>query len=472
MRTSYSPFGRNVASALAILLFAAFIATSGCKKDDAPSSQTNSITEQFTTADPGGVVALEGNQLIITPNAIPALANGQAATVSFSIETGGALPKALPSGMKLVGKTVHFGPEGFIFQEPLFVTFRLPDGTALDQVSIIGFDNATQSFGALPITYYDPDSKEVGAMVYELGHYMLANIQDLNRTRSPFGSGGFRVNSFNTGGWYPQQGGNLGWAHADTYQKLIITGFTPKYPEDMALWVNYDPNTNGGRRYWEAQTPPQVTGWKPDHTRGITFMGPQGSYTAVLINSHKYGQQDLPECKEYSIPLTFTINEPVTCSSGTSCSGWANEPVMNMNGTWSPVSCTQFKPSATIPVCTGEFQATLTWFNGSGSYGDSDLDLHLYGPNGLHAYWSNKNPGLGGITLDRDMIDETGWVQENICAPTLGGMPRGEYRLEVDLFGGQDKEFQVRVLRGSTSNSFTGKVTSADPTKRILTFTL
>lgn len=470
----HSPFGRNVASTLAFLILAAMIATPGCncKKDDAPKSETNSVTKQFTTTDAGGVIELDGSQLIVTTNAIPTLANGQPATVSFSIETGGPLPKALPSNMKLVGKTVHFGPEGFIFQEPLFVTFKLPDGTSLDQVSIIGFDNAGQSFGALPITYYDPDSKVVGTTVYELGHYMLANIADLNRTRSPRGNGGFNVNVFNSAGWYPQQGGNLSWATADTYQRLIITGFTPKYPADMAYWIPFDPQNNGGRRYWEAMTPSVVTGWKPDHVRGLTFMGPQGTYSAVLINSHKYGQMDWPECTQYSIPLTFTIDQPVVCSSGTLCQGWSTPPSMNFNGTWSPTSCTQFKPEATIPVCTGEFQATLTWFNGTGNYTLSDLDLHLYGPNGLHVYWNNKNPGVANLTLDRDMITETGWVQENICAPWLVDMPRGEYRLEVHLYGGADKDFQARVVRGAVSNSFTGRVTSTDPNKVFFSFNL
>lgn len=448
----------------------------GCKKDDnTPEPQSNSITKTMTSTDPGGVLTLEGQTLIITPSSIPLLASGGAATVNFTIEVGGALPKAFPSNMKLVGKSTHFGPEGFIFAEPMFVLFKIPDGISFDQVSIIGFDNESNSYGVYPITYYDPDKKEVGTNVYQLGYYMLANVTDINRTRAPFGSGAFRINQFDNKNWYPQTGGQPSWLGSATYQKLIITNFVPTYPEEMSLWTPYDPNSNGGRRYWEAMTPPHVTGWGPDHNIGITFRGPQGTYTAQLINSHKFLQSDWPECKQYSLPFTFTITAPVTCTSANICDGWSQAPVMPGGGTWSDIPCFgpgSYKPLATIPVCTGDFQATLTWFNGSGSYGETDLDLHLYGPNDLHVYWSNKNPGVSNILLDRDMISETGWVQENICAPSLSAMPKGEYRIEVNLFDGDDKDFQVRVIRGSQANSFSGRATQSEPTKKILTFTL
>lgn len=455
-----------------MVLFA-FLLVSSCQKDNTdPIPDTQSEIKQLSSTDPGGILTLTGSSLIVSPNAIPALANGNAATVSFTIEKGGTLPKALPSNMKLVGETTHFGPEGFIFQEPLWVLFTLPNGTAPDQVCVVGFNTDRNEYGIFPITYYDEDKAEVGAAIYELGTYMLANVSEINRTRAPYGAGGFRLRTFNTNGWYPSTANQGSWFSTDCYNKLIITDFNPTYPEEMALWTPFNPNATNGRRYWEVMTPPNVTGWGPNHNAGLTFMGPQGTYTAQLIVSHKSSQLALPECRQYSLPLTFTINDVVTCSSANLCSGWSQGPNLPSGGSYMDVSCLEYKPLATIPVCTGDFQATLTWFNGSGSYGDSDLDLHLYGPDNLHVNWANKTPGVGEITLDRDMIDETGWVQENICAPSLSGMPKGNYEIRVQLFDGEDKDFQVRMIKGNASQTFSGRATSADPEKTIFTFNL
>ncbi|MEZ5057623.1 MAG: hypothetical protein R2879_11380, partial [Saprospiraceae bacterium] len=126
---------------------------------------------------------------------------------------------------------------------------------------------------------------------------------------------------------------------------------------------------------------------------------------------------------------------------------------LQSNGSWTFVDCLSNRPTPTDPVCTGEFQATLTWHNGTN--GDTDLDLHLVGPNGLEVSWENET-GDGDIMLDRDIISTPGYVQENICAPFLNNMPRGEYRIEVHHFSGLEKDFQVRVVRGNYSNSYSG----------------
>ncbi|HRW76364.1 MAG TPA: hypothetical protein P5563_10700 [Saprospiraceae bacterium] len=473
MNTRYIDNGRILQAAAWLLLIFAILFLGSCQKDDNtnPTPNTQSVIKQLSSDESGGALSIEGTTLLVPPQAIPTLANGQAATVSFSIEKGGALPKALPSNMKLVGEPTLFGPEGFIFQEPLWVTFTLPDGTAPDQVCVIGYNNDRNEYGVFPITYYDEDEAVVGAAVYELGHYMLANVSDINRTRAPFGAGGFRVNNVLNYNWYPSSAGTPSWNSHDCYNKLIITNFVPKYPEEMVLWAPYDPNTTNGRRYWEVLTPPDVTGWGPNHNIGLTFMGPQGTYTAQLVVSHKSSQMGPIECKQYSLPLTFTIGDVVHCTSATTCTGWSAGPSLPGGGSFSTINCFEYKPLATIPVCKGDFQSTLTWFNGNGSYGDSDLDLHLYGPDNMHVYWSNKI-GPNGITLDRDMIDETGWVQENICAPALSQMPKGEYTIKVRLFDGMDKDFQVRMIRGTQAQSYSGRVTGTDSEKTIFTFTL
>jgi len=473
MKPANLMLSRLLTVVVSVFLMTGLLLVQGCKKDDDKTpDNTQSVTRSFTSTDAGGTLTIEGNSLVIEPGTVPRLANGDAATVSFSVEVNVELPKALPSNMKLVGKTAHFGPEGFIMSQAMLVKFRLPDGVSFDQVSVIGYDNAAGKFGVYPITYYDPDLKEVGTTVYELGYYMLANVNEINRTRAPFGAGAIHVNNMRNFGWYPAL--TLGnWNSLHTYNKLIITNFVPTFPEEMELWAPYDPNSNGGQRFWEVWTPSVPAGGSPNHNIGLMFRGPQGTYTAQLIAYRRISALSPQECKQYSIPVTFTISEPVVCNNANICSGWSPGPQVQGGGQWETVDCYTYNPTPTIPVCTGDFQATLTWFNGSGSSGETDLDLHLYGPDNIHIYYGNKNPGCPcGLMLDRDMISETGWVQENICANSLAGMPRGDYRIEVDLFSGQDKDFQVRVLRGAQSNSYSGRVTGANSTKTILEFKL
>lgn len=102
---------------------------------------------------------------------------------------------------------------------------------------------------------------------------------------------------------------------------------------------------------------------------------------------------------------------------------------------------------------TGEFRASLEWFN------YDDLDLHLEEPNGGdHIYFGFKHSRAGG-TLDVDMNAGRGTTKtpvENITYPSLNRMRPGSYRLfvhnyckrENEDFGfNVDVEFQGQVYR-------------------------
>jgi hypothetical protein len=439
--------------------------------DDDPEPEENvSVTEQINSTDPGGVISLEGTKLLVPPNSIPSLANGDPAEVSFTIESGGDLPKDLPDGMSKIAPVTHFGPEGFIFKDVLWLQFEIPENLTIDQVSVLGFLPDTREYGIIPINYYDEENRIVGASVYELGYYFLVNIEGINRDRIPSGCGGFRLNYEYSQGWYPGTPTLLDWADSKTYYKIVITKFTPTYPQDVGLWAPYDPDANGGRRYWEFMTPPVTTGWGPNHTIGIRTYGiPQGEYTGLLVASYKEFQQDLPICRTYNKEINFTIGAPVVCDQF-GCEGWSQGPGLPNGGTWVDSDCLVYSPVPTTPVCTGDFQATLTWHNGDN--GDTDLDLYLYGPDNLVVSYQNENPGIGGIMLDRDVIDDPGPVQENICAPTLSGMPKGAYEVRVDHYDGDEKAFQVRVIVGDKSASFQGSLKAGDNEKLVHSFSI
>jgi hypothetical protein len=463
---------------LLFILFVGFFLGS-CSDDDSsdpsPEQANESITQEFTSDFSGGVIELEETKLIVPPNSIPNLSNGEPSTVNFSIEHDSDLPEPLPSGMTAVGPISHFGPEGFIFSDPLWVEFKLPNNLSIDQVALVGYLPDTRNYGVFPITYYDESLGTVGTSVYELGYYFLADIEGLTRSRFAASPGGFILRDGDgRADWYPigrDRGDQVGdWNSNDTYVKLVITNFTPKYPQDLSAWAPYNPDANGGRRYWEFSTPPRVTGWKPNHNIGIRVHGlPQGDYEANLIISHKYFQQELPECKLYSEPITFSIDGSIECDQF-GCEGYDNPPLIPNGGTWMDFNCLQFHPIATEPVCTGEFQATLTWHNGAN--GDTDLDLRMRGPNGLDVSWENTNPGVGGIILDRDFRFSPGPAQENICAPLISAMPEGEYEIYVDHWDGLDKSYQVRIIAGDKSTSYQGQINAGDPDKIIHTFKL
>ncbi|MCB0661751.1 MAG: hypothetical protein KDC24_03340 [Saprospiraceae bacterium] len=471
MKANFSSLQNNLPKTLLFVFAVLGMALwGGCKKDnvDPDPGPSSSITQQLTSDSEGGVISLGDFDLVVSPNSIPTLADGSTATVTFSVEKNGAMPKTLPGEIDKKGDLVHFGPEGFIFQEPLFVMLPLPPGETAESVSIITYDNETESYKVYPTTYFDPETNIIGTGVYNLGYFFLGNIEDVTEDlNSNKGQGGFHLYQLGQT-WYPIDGvtwhlsSHLGpWYAVDNYHKLFLTNFEFAYDEQRSWYVDM--------HRWVVQTPPNVTGWKPNHNIGIKFIGPQGTYTWGLRISHKYFQLDLPECQDYSIPWVITVDKPVTCTfSG--CTNYSTITNLPSNGTWTPVSCFSGynRPEATVPVCTGDFQATLTWYNGTG--GDTDLDLHLYGPDNMHVYYSSKI-GPNGILLDRDIISTPGYVQENICAPNMNDMPRGEYRIEVDHYSGIEKDFQVRVVRGNYSNSYSSTL-SSDGAFIVETFTL
>jgi hypothetical protein len=127
-------------------------------------------------------------------------------------------------------------------------------------------------------------------------------------------------------------------------------------------------------------------------------------------------------------------------------------------GTADVVPCPS--PSPTIPVGTGQLQATLTWVNTASEA--TDLDLHLYGPGGLHIYWNNQGP-QDNLTLDRDWQTQEGSAIENIYS--VGApLPRGSYRLTVKHYSDNDppKSYTVRFIFQGSSSTYTKNITTGE----------
>lgn len=114
----------------------------------------------------------------------------------------------------------------------------------------------------------------------------------------------------------------------------------------------------------------------------------------------------------------------------------------------------------------GDFQASVAWT------GASDVDLHVYDPNGVHIYYGNRNPATGGdLDIDSNAactLDNTN--VENIFWP-LNSAPAGQYRVELHYYsdcGVPRSDWVVTVLlKGQapaiTTGSFVGASGAANP---------
>ncbi len=169
----------------------------------------------------------------------------------------------------------------------------------------------------------------------------------------------------------------------------------------------------------------------------------------------------------YSQPARANVDRPMYRNVPSYDAPWiGTRPiVLDPGGTWQEGRrCPG--PAPTTPVGTGELQATLSWVNTSARA--TDLDLHLYGPNGLHIYYANKGP-LNNLRLDRDWRRELGNATENIFS--VGSpIPRGDYRLTVRLYSGAPTSYSARFLFRGSVRSYTNSISSGE--QEIVRFTV
>lgn len=119
-----------------------------------------------------------------------------------------------------------------------------------------------------------------------------------------------------------------------------------------------------------------------------------------------------------------------------------------------------------IRAGNGDFQASVAWT------GASDVDLHVFDPNGEHVYYGNRNGTTGGrLDIDSNAactIDNTN--NENIFWP-LNTAPAGQYRVELHYYDDcavPRSDWVVTVLlKGQqpaiTTGSFVGSAGVANP---------
>jgi uncharacterized protein YfaP (DUF2135 family) len=110
-----------------------------------------------------------------------------------------------------------------------------------------------------------------------------------------------------------------------------------------------------------------------------------------------------------------------------------------------------------LGVGTGDVQVTLAWDV------DSDVDLHVVGPDGEEIYYGNRRSDSGGeLDLDSNAgCDIDGVRNENITWP-VGQAPRGVYTVRVEYWsscGVGQTHYTVRINNGGSVEIFTGTFT-------------
>ncbi|MAT38707.1 MAG: hypothetical protein CL946_03790 [Ectothiorhodospiraceae bacterium] len=399
--------------------------TSGCSEDETSPIDNPPVTESnVVTVDSysdGKVSVPSGFEIEIPKGAVPEATANSPATVAFSVETGVEPPEPLPPAIGAVGQIVKFGPDGFIFRTPVRVKMPYNSDADPTELGLMFYDRALEKWIAIPTAEIDVQNQRICADVLELGFFTLVDFGTLAKLSGTTSMGGFEFD------------GMPGY-----YYTLTVKSVSFKYAFQQPWFPDIVGSTAG--------TGNQPAGGPGDLTH---FILPQGGYEIWISRTTPGTLSTLPKLETYTVPAQGNINRPLKHTQ-MSVRDWT---ILNAPGGGQWVEGRpQAWPATTAPLGTGQLQATLTWGNSESSA--ADVDLHLYGPNDMHVYWSDEQSDDGSIELDQDWQEELGHAAENIYS--VKAMPKGHYSIAVHHFYGATKPYNLRVILNGKVKTFTG----------------
>lgn len=401
------------------------ICINGCTDDNTtepPTDPGGGGTSQTITSSTGGILEIDGFRLEVHTGDVPRLQNGSEGSVTFSLNSSSTIETGVPpvpAGFTVISNYLKAGPEAFNFAGTLQLFFPASSQPTPQDLTVLGYSPDTQQWTIIPTSALDTANRKVGVDLLRLGYFVLArhNLQD---NATDFRAGGCVLD-----------------IPMEPFTNYILTcaTATPEKPEILAM---YNGTLIGGTFMG-----PIFLGCQQNLTKAIV---PQGTLTFWV--SKISCTENLPLMFTYSIPASVTINDPLTFVGWSTYDAVVYVPfTLPSGGSWVQGRPTPWPPP-TIPFGTGVVQATLTWNNSN--VNGADLDLHLYGPNNLHVFWSS--PTSPNFTLDRDWTTTPGNAIENIFSTTTT-IPSGDYRVNVAHFSGFSKTFNCRVIvNGSVTN--------------------
>lgn len=412
----------------------------GCNESTTPTGGTGTTGTNNTlllTTPNGGTLSYDGYTLSIEPFTVPKTATGGDGSVTFSIETNATLESgiaALPSGQTLVGKYVKFGPDGFTFSQPIKMTFSASGESSPENLVIMRYYPDRNQWFRVNTSAIDTVNKTISTNgdSLKLGYFALTKTSTKD---APDSQGGIEFE------------GSPGYWYTLTVKSCVLT-----YPGQGAYFSGGSPV---GHTFSSGTNAPGTSPLSPTHA----YL-PQGTYEIWLTRT------DRTTMETFSSPYTCTIGGPLVYWGWGNPSGWAHLTAPG-SGSW-VAGGPQNWPPATIPMGTGNFQATLTWVNTSSS--SVDLDLYLTMPNNEKVYYSHPVSNDSCFKLDRDFRYTLGNATENIYS-LKSSLPTGSYKVEVNYFGGTGtKPYNVRILINGTVTNYSGSLSSG--TVIIRTFSL
>ena len=429
-----------------IVLFTLIGLHMGCNLLDDPTDENETTIKQFTSTDFGTISLETGESVSIIPGAVPPDNNGNPATVSFTIETGVEKPAALNAGATFRSELIKFGPEYFNFRWPLLISIPYDDGVDPMTLAVMHYNYSSGKWDIIPKAGIDTDKKIVYFNSLTLGIFGLAELSNMYRSFD-WCDGGIRFHPSNSEYFYTL---------------TVATVQNPEYAWQQSWLLSVG----------DVAAATGVRNNKPlEYTFGYLV---QASYKFWISRTKPGTFSHLPVTETYSVPTnTVKLDEVNICPQSFSttadlnlCSPWV-DVFMPSGGTWVEGGPEGW-PEPTKTYGTGDFQATLNWINNETHR--TDLDIHLYGPDGEHVYFWNETSADGSLELDLDWQEESGNATENIYS--LKDMPSGKYEIKVKLYSGDATNFNVRIIRFGEVKNYSGSLQSSGDEVLVDSFTL
>ncbi|MBU1935886.1 hypothetical protein KKG05_00675 [bacterium] len=418
---------------LAMALFV-FIGCPSNKKDETPTGpnpEDYMASGSFTSETNGTIETATGASITVPVGAVPLTTSGETGSMVFSIERNTSIQATPPTGETMMSDVYQFGPDGFVLARPAEITIPVTGEGDPGDVKLYRI-NPTTGEPELRGGIYDPDTRTISAQTYEFSPWFSTGS-----SRNEMVWGCIHVNN-NTGKWL----------------YLCVEEYTFTYPDLDGAYTELN-------SLW---APSGTIGWA---SSGDWFV-PQGTYKICqqVLKSGVSNSCAADSCYEHNYRENVVVDEP-----------WHHDfphcTTIDVGSLVNPVTgrCA-CNPIPTPSVGTGDIQVTLTWYNTQ----SIDLDLWVTEPDTtICAYWNKMT--VNGDTLDRD----------NRCGNYENGRPEniystrqplaGEYIVQVDWFSAcgnsiTSQAFNVRVVVGGQTNTYSGTITPDPRTLEVTRFTV
>ena len=373
------------------------------------------------SSDQEGTIESPGGARIRVPlGAVPRFANGDPGTVVFSIEREDNATPTPPPGQTIGTPLYLFGPEGFIFAQPVEITIPLLPGTDPESMAMIRMNPTTLQPEVFP-SHYDSVQHAIVASTISLSMWFGAIV-----TPGPTDWGCVHIQNLSGITWFT----------------FCVDSFILEYPnQDLQYMPEYG---MGGL-------------WAPLGHIGISsesdYRMPQGTYWICTQFSRDMHPDEISHGRD-----SFVVADPWNESQP---EAFCTQFITSATEGPDTGRCVCF-PTPTLPVGTGAIQVTLTWFNDH----SLDLDLWVTEPDSERCYYGNPITQTGG-QLDRDNYcgNYENGRPENIFWQT--NPPVGQYIVQVDWYSDcgnsiASQLFQLRTVVQGNTHTYTPTINSGE----------